>query len=161
MPLLLPSGRQILVPTCRPLFHLWTGPSVNSYGGKPVLNYGGKPLFAELVVLNMLTDAGWEGFWTDSYRRRYRIGMRDDEVIVAVSLQSSLPFEKHPAGFQKFGGCWDVVAWKGENLLFCECKRSKRDVLQKTQFQWVEDRLSEGATIENFRIVEWSLQDSR
>ncbi|HNU57075.1 MAG TPA: hypothetical protein PKN30_10840, partial [Flavobacteriales bacterium] len=55
-----------------------------------------------------------------------------------------------------FAGCWDVVAWKDDQLVFAEAKKAKHDRLRDTQVRWVEAALQCGLTEENFLVVEWS-----
>lgn len=69
----LPSGRYVSVPACFHSFKLWEGPPIpDTYGGKAVLDCKGEPLFAELVVLRLIQEEGWEGVWIDTYRRKFR-----------------------------------------------------------------------------------------
>ena len=66
----LPSGREIEIPKATPTFYPWPDhrpPLTETFGGKPVLSFGGRPMFAELVVLNMFLDAGWQGRWVETY----------------------------------------------------------------------------------------------
>ena len=51
------------------------------------------------------------------------------------------------------------MAWKDGRVVFCECKRSKRDQIRGSQLEWLEARLNEGASIDDFLIVEWDLAD--
>ena len=62
----LPSGKRVEIPLIQPSFRRWAGPPIeDDYGGKPVLEHNGKPAFAELVILRLLEEEGWEGVWVD------------------------------------------------------------------------------------------------
>lgn len=54
-----------------------------------------------------------------------------------------------------FSGCWDVLAWKGDRIIFAESKRSKRDKINKNQIRWLKVSLCYGLKPENFLVVEW------
>lgn len=56
-----------------------------------------------------------------------------------------------------YAGCWDVIAWKGDRLVFAEAKRQKKDRMQRTQLRWLETALQCGCTVEDFLVVEWGL----
>lgn len=51
--------------------HSAGAPLGDSYGRKSVLDYRGKPAFAELAVLSCLREAGWDGVWIDTFRKRW------------------------------------------------------------------------------------------
>lgn len=156
----LPSGRAVDAPRCHLNLTRWVGEEVPTYGGKTILNYMGEPLYAELVVLRMLQNAGWTGVWVDTYRRTYRTGLPDEgkNTVAKDDVVDAPPFAQFPEAFTKFGGCWDIVAWKDEQIVFCECKRQKHDAIRDTQLTWLEDRLGEGANVDQFIIVEWSIE---
>jgi len=54
-----------------------------------------------------------------------------------------------------YAGCWDVLGWHGETIIFAELKRPKKDRVQATQPTWLEAGLKEGLRLENFLFVEW------
>ena len=58
----------VRLPICRPTFSLWKGvPAGFDFGSKPVLEYKGESYFAELIILNLLLEDGWEGVWVETY----------------------------------------------------------------------------------------------
>ncbi|MBL0035362.1 MAG: hypothetical protein IPP26_06230 [Flavobacteriales bacterium] len=61
------------------------------------------------------------------------------------------------ANGNSFRGCWDVVAWKDDRLVFAESKKQKKDRMRDTQVQWMEAALRCEAVVEDFLVVEWSL----
>jgi hypothetical protein len=56
-----------------------------------------------------------------------------------------------------FSGCWDVVAWKNDRLVFAESKKAKNDRMRGTQLKWLEAALRCGCSVEDFLVVEWGL----
>jgi hypothetical protein len=155
MPLILPSGRSLNLPLCSPVFPEWTQPTDTFlFGGKQLLNYRGAPVFAELYVLRLLEEHGWEGAWISSFGGRKC--MRDMPVDANLSNRIELPPDREEILNKiapKGGGCFDVFAWREDDVLFCECKRSKRDQLQGTQLSWIDAALN--SNVNNFLVVEW------
>ena len=156
----LPSGRAAEIQVARPVFAIWNGPPVDTYGGKRILNYRSEAVYAELAELRLLQNAGWDGFWADSYRKRYRRAIAPSSAahsdLSKQAVMESLPGKRHPNAFKKFGGAWDVVAWRGDSIIFCECKLTQKDKIRETQLRWLEERLNEGADLDQFRIIEWT-----
>ena len=35
----------------------------------------------------------------------------------------------------RYGGCWDLLAWRGDEYRFIEVKRHRRDAVRNTQYQ--------------------------
>src|SRR6202023_4380802 len=58
-------------------FRFWTGKPVDdSYGGKAVMDCSGSPAFAELALIPVLREHGFDGaVWMDTYRRCFRDAM--------------------------------------------------------------------------------------
>ena len=57
-----------------------------------------------------------------------------------------------------YGGCWDIVSWKNDKILFSESKRTKKDFIQSTQNKWLKCSFNLGLRPENFLMVEWKLK---
>ena len=92
-----------------------------------------------------------------SSRGKYRIGLPDvaepiDLPPAQAGLINSL---REKTG--RFGGCWDVVVWKGDTMLFLELKRQKKDSIQSTQVEWLSAALDSGLVVDNFALVEWNI----
>ena len=157
IPTELPSGRSLNLPHCYPIFPAWTkSTGTFLFGGKQLLNYRGDPVFAELYVLRLLQEHGWEGAWISSFGGRKC--MRDMPVDAKLSNRIKLRSD-HEEILDKIapkgGGCFDVFAWRGDDVLFCECKRGKRDVLQDTQLRWIDAALH--SKLNNFLVVQWDI----
>ena len=54
-----------------------------------------------------------------------------------------------------YGGCWDVLAWKGQDYVFIEAKRVRKDTMRRAQFQWFEAARKVAVPLTSFVIVEW------
>ncbi|HZP32702.1 MAG TPA: hypothetical protein VFB23_04990 [Candidatus Acidoferrales bacterium] len=160
IPICLPSGRLFDLPHCYPTLPEWSGPTdVYTFGGKPLLKYGGAPVFAELYALRLLQDHGWDGVWVSAYRKKYLQDMPADSKLsnhIALKPGHEEIIKKIGA---KGGGCFDVFAWRGDDVLFCECKRHKRDRLRETQFVWIDLAVKAGFT--NLLVVEWDTAGRR
>ena len=152
-----PSGMSVQIPKAKPVFALWTGhPISDRYGNKPVLNANGQPVFAELAILRILGNAGWQGVWVDTYRNKYRTTCFPmNEVELPTEQRRLLLGIYEKAGMNK--GCWDVFCWTsgGENV-FAELKRQGRDRIRDSQRRWLDAAIKCGLPIASFLIVEWS-----
>jgi hypothetical protein len=128
---------------------------VYTFGGKQLLNHEGVPIFAELYVLRLLQNRGWDGVWVSSYRQKYLRDMPTDAKLsngIKLRPEREALLNKVAA---KRAGCFDVFAWRDDDILFCECKRHKRDKLRDTQYVWIDAALSVGVT--NLLVVEWDI----
>jgi hypothetical protein len=74
-----------------------------------------------------------------------------------------LPCERH-AMLNKVawssGGCFDVFAWRGDDVLFCECKHHKTDVLRDAELRWIDVALDCGLGANNLLVAEWDVRSS-
>lgn len=152
----LSSGADISIKKYFLHFDQWKGaPIPNTYNGKAVIDWNGEPVFAELAVLRLFQSHGWEGVWVDSYRRKYRNGLPDVAEPIELPEQQKQLIESIRTKTGRHGGCWDVLVWKDDQLLFVELKRSKKDRVQESQISWLEQSLLEGLETENFAFIEW------
>jgi hypothetical protein len=156
--LALPSGKVVQVPKCCPTFNAWRGvPPEDTYGGKPVLDFDGRPAFAELAILWSLERDGWSGVWIDTYRRKFGKGYWDSQPVKLPPERSDL-LEGIYRRSGSWSGAFDVYCWRGEEMLFAESKRFKRDAIRDTQLIWLQAALDEGVRPAQFLIVEWTLR---
>lgn len=158
----LPSGKTVSLPVATPKFELWDGTPVDfNFGNKPILNYKNEACFAELVILRMLFEHGWEGVWVETYGGTHYLR----SMPQAWSLKSehvSIPQEKEIFlkkiwQTAKTKACFDILAWKDDKLVFFEAKRSGKDRLTKAQERFIEGALACGVSLESLVIVEWSV----
>lgn len=150
----LSSGADISIQKYFLTFIPWKGaPIPNTYNNKPVIDWNGEPVFAELAVLRLFQSHGWEGIWVDSYRRKYRIGLPDVAEPVELPEKQKQLIESIKAKTGRSGGCWDVLVWKGEEVLFIELKRSKKDKVQESQKKWFAKSIDLGLKQHNFAFI--------
>lgn len=161
------DDEKIKIPKTEVDFKLWKGePLKNNFGGKPFLDFNGKPFFAELVILNLFLENNWNARWIETYGKPklnpiHLLNWIDD----SFKNQIHNPIDNNILQFllngiaknnnNSYSGCWDVVAWNNNNLIFIESKRSKKDFVQSTQNIWLKSSLEFGLKLENFLIVEW------
>ena len=123
--LALPSGGTVEVSRCFILFQPWLGARISdSYGSKPQIDLGGKAVFAELAILRMPEGEGWDGRWVDTYRGKFRIGWPDESPLPA--RQKAL-YDRIVWRNSGRSGCWDVMAWYGDQVPFAESKQQRKD----------------------------------
>lgn len=153
----LPSAALVQIPKTTPTFHKWNRPiSFDRYGNKAVLNFQGSPLFAELVILRIFQEAGWTGVWVDTYRCRFRSSI---EECIEIPKERLRLLENIYTTAGARGGCFDVFAWKEEEVVFAEAKRAGRDRIRRSQSRWLDAALRCGIKIPSFLVVEWGQEE--
>jgi hypothetical protein len=156
MELTLPSGRLVSIPTYFHHFKRWQGtPIADSFGNKPVLDCNNAPLFAELAILRLLQASGWQGVWIDTFRRRFLQALPPDSCVLPKDAQSLL--DRVNQGRKWPPGCFDVFAWKDDQLLFVEAKWKGHDSFRDNGKAWLESALNSGLSLESFLVFEWSI----
>lgn len=153
----------------------WTGEAFKDDFGKKtaaMVDVDGEHLFAELAILRLLERDGWEGRWVNTYSGggevwKYLTDWRD----VPRRDQTSRPIRDERArallsaiadkSGNRFAGCWDVFAWRGNQYAFLEAKRQApkyKDHVKPSQEAWVRAALSFSTiplTPESFGFVQW------
>ena len=141
---------------------------MDSFGGKNLLDVDSKPQFAEVAILRAFEQAGWQGRWVETYGKpRMQPGLWREWMPGGQGAQEQVPIsdawvnERLEAiavsNGNSFAGCWDVIAWKGDRLIFAEAKLSKKDRIRGTPLCWLEAALQCGCSVNDFLVVEWSL----
>ncbi len=158
----LPNGRIVRVPKAMPTFAPWAGkPPGNTFGGKAIVAHSGRPAFAELAILWSLQAKGWDGVWIDSYRRAFRQGYWGAEPLPELPPAPHALLDRIYRRAGRRGGAWDVMAWRGERMLFAESKRASRDAVRATQVRFLAAALALGLPLGSFLVVEWRLASAR
>jgi len=153
------DGSSIDVPKSLPTFSLWLGTVPGpSYGGKAILTHKEQPAFAELIIVRSFIDAGWEGVWIDTFGRRYLRNFWPEPSSVQIPPER----EQLVAELSKRGNArpWDVFCWRGEDLIFVEAKRAKKDQIRASQIAFLQNAIAAGLPTSSFLIVEWRLANS-
>jgi hypothetical protein len=161
------DGQTINIPKSIVRFDKWTGdPVKETFGGKPVLNVSGKPMFAELAIMTHFQNDGWQARWVETYGKTQPIFLTawiDDKyknqvhVPFADTKITQLLADIATLNNNSYSGCWDLVASKGDNLIFAESKRSKKDSIRTTQVNWLSAALKYGLKHDNFLVVQWDM----
>jgi hypothetical protein len=166
------NGKIIQVPKVHVEFKEWTGTLLeNRFGGKSIISHHDKPMFAELAIMNIFIEDGWNSRWIETYGKpkmnpihlsewldepfKNQIHKPIENKLIQVLLNAIAKMNGN-----NFGGCWDVIAWKSDNFVFAESKRSKKDCIQTTQNKWINSAFEIGITEENFIMIEWSLKSN-
>lgn len=164
---MLVNEQNLYIPKVEISLRRWEGtPLANTFGGKPLIDFGGRPVFAELCVYELMRLSGWQARWVETYGAPAtapnhftawaddRLGAQQHVPITEPWVMSTL--QRLAAGNQNsYAGCWDVVAWNGQAILFAEIKRRKQDKVRSTQHKWLSAGLEAGLKAENFLLIEW------
>ena len=161
MNVILPNGSTITLPVCQPFFPAWNGSPIGfDYGSKPVLDHNGEPCFAELVILRLLIEHGWDGVWVETYGGTHFLrtmprewNLESEHVLIPVDKERLLKTIWKAA---KTSACFDVFVWRGDQVLFCEAKRVGKDRFTAAQVHFIEGALACGIPQESLIVVEWS-----
>lgn len=164
------TGVDIEIPKCLTKFKAWKGESVKeSFGGKSIVCVDNKPMFAELAIVQYFIKNGWQSRWIETYARnkqnplflsqwkddKYK-NQENDPIIDKKVLEVLLGIAQY--NNNSYFGCWDIIAWQGDNIIFAESKRLKKDKIRQTQNNWLSAGFKYGLQSNNFLIVQWDLE---
>ena len=161
------ESKAIEVPKCIIQFQKWNGtPVKETFGGKPIVSVDGKPMFAEMAIMTLFINDGWQARWVETYGRRNK-----EAICLTEWKDDKYANQKHePINDEKtletitgiaklnnnsYSGCWDVLAWKNGMVIFAEAKRNNKDSIRANQNNWLAAALSFGLRPENFLLVQW------
>lgn len=161
------NGQVLAIPKVELQLRRWEGtPLNNTFGNKPLIDFGGRPVFAELCLYELMRLSGWQARWVETYGAGAMtpnhftqwadagLAGQQHEPIQDPAMLALLPKIAQANG-DTYAGCWDVVGWQGDAVLFAELKRHKKDRLRPTQPRWLEAGLQVGLQPANFLLVEW------
>ncbi len=156
----LADGRAVDIAQATPTFSRWTGemPS-DTYNGRPVLRLSDEMVLAELAILRIFEQDGWEGCWVDSYRKRFLTGYWPEPRAKDLPALQKLVFDSIRDKAGGTGGCFDVFCWRDRELRFIESKWKGRDQINDNQRRWLQAALESGISVDSFLIVEWTMTD--
>ena len=151
------SGKTVEVAKCFLEFPRWDGPPISdTYGGKPVLESDGEAVFAEIGILRLLQRKGFDGVWVDTFLGRLRQSIAPLTRDLPADIREVYRRIVDANGSRR--GCWDVLAWKDERVVFVECKRKSEDRIRTTQTAWLESSLRAGIGLDSFMVCEWDIR---
>jgi hypothetical protein len=153
------NGKTIHIDKYHFQFESWTSAhSFDTYNQKPLLKLDNEPLFAELLFLRLLEKKGFKGVWVDTYRKKFWQRLPHFSFPVVIDKKLKDLYEKiYNAKGGKRAGCFDVMAYRENEFIFAELKRSKKDEIQETQIEWLDTALNLQLENVKFIIVEWVL----
>jgi hypothetical protein len=161
------DGREVQIPTVRLEFKKWQGvPIANTFGGKGLIDYEGEAMFAELAIMKTAIAGGWNARWIETYamkgKKPYHFSVWgdgplptqiQDPITDKVPLESLELVAKH--NDDSYSGCWDVLLWNDNRVIYAEAKRIGKDSVRATQDRWLEAGLWAGFDESNFIFVWW------
>jgi hypothetical protein len=155
----LPGHAQpVAVPTILRNEARWSGELPDSFRAvpnKPAIDFHGRPLYPEFVWLRLLEKAGWEGVWVKYWGRANWIDI--NTPLELPKRQADLFEQIETMTGNTKGGCWDIFAWRGDDVLFVESKQSRSDRITIPQAVWLEKSLGLGLDISSFLIAEYTI----
>ena len=159
----LPSGNKAKLPLYYITFRKWIDkPPDFNYGGKPFVDYENKAVFAELAILKLLIADGWNGVWVETYGgTNFMQGMPKKWKLAENNIFIPKDKETILKNIWKAGNttaCFDVFAWKDNDILFCESKHKGKDRLTNAQTKFIEGALLCGIKEESLLIIEWDFE---
>jgi hypothetical protein len=154
---MLSTGRLVQVPTFLRIEQRWTGELPKEHKAIPnkaALDFEGVPTYPEFVLLRLLERDGWEGAWRKNWAGTAFWG--DIGLVVEPSPRAQSIFEQidERAGF---AGAWDILAWRGSEVLFLTSKPTGNDRIGAYQARWLDTALSMGMPLHSFAIVEYQV----
>lgn len=171
LPFDLPSGR-VTIRTATPNFVPWPADRprpADTKGNKPLVDAGRQVCFGELAILGALLRDSWEGRWIDNYPLppTFRVAYWDRQLVKLSRESANIALPSAPralyesicarSGDLRGGGAWDVIAWKGDEVVFVEAKkRASGDKIREGQLRWLDAALQLGVPRECFLFVEWT-----
>ena len=161
---------KIKIPKCVIKFNKWEGkPIKETFGGKPIVCINNKPMFAELAIMTCFKMDGWQSRWIETYGKSkekpiYLSKWKDDkfnnQVDDPITDNKILETLSGIAGHNNnsYSGCWDVLGWNIDNIIFAESKLLNKDRIRQTQIDQLSAGLKFGLTPENFLVVQWDMK---
>lgn len=154
----LPSGRVAEFCSWRVTFppavpdRLPNGVLAKTYTSKPLVQIGDEALFGELAIVRLLQRDSWEAAWVDTFHRRFWNNMPSCSDPVELSGAAKRVFEKIAELKGGSSGCLDVVAWKGDRVVFIEYK-GPGDSPNRNEPHWIDAALQAGVSEDDLLFV--------
>lgn len=178
-PVHMPSGRIIQdVAGVHLRLPRWAGePFQDDFGKKAagMVELDGEHLFAELAVLRLLEQQGWQGRWVNTQGGKgevWKYLTRWDDVPREAQRTRNIE-EEEPRRVlariassrkKRYAGCWDVYAWRDGQFCFLQTRRGApgpKDEVKPDQVDWLHTALlfgDERITRDSFGFVNWDYE---
>ena len=161
------EGDNISIPKISRRYRAWTGdPHEYDMRKGQAINFDGQPKFAELVTVKLAELSGWDARWVQTYGtpqadphllidwQNDRVSNQQHAPIADAYVRNQLNNIVQENG--GYSGCWDVVLWRQQTILFIECKRSRQDRMKANQIGWIHSAFRVGFHPEQFIVKEWT-----
>lgn len=125
----------------------------STYTSKPLVEVDGERVFGELAVVRWLARDGWRGLWADTFHgRKFWRNMPHRAEPVEPPAPVRQLCDRIAA--QKGGpsGCFDVVAWKGDRIIWLEYKGAG-DRPNRNEKLWIDAAVSAGVSEEDLFFI--------
>jgi hypothetical protein len=135
----------------------WTGPlpaTHKTVPNKPALDFEGAPLYPEFIVLRLLERDGWGAAWRKNWGGT--AFWRDIGEVVELPSRARSVFDQVSA-HAEHAGAWDILAWRGPEVLFILSKPIGNDRITAYQARWLDTALRMGVPLGCFAIVEYEI----
>lgn len=157
----LSSGDQVSIQKYFLKLDRWDGKALAfDFGRKPIVDFDGEACFAELAILRLFQQYGWQGAWVETYGGKHYLNSMPSGWKMVSDAEIPTGKVELINKIQKAGGtsaCFDVVAWLDDRVLFIEAKRLKKDRLTEAQKKFILGAISCGVLISDFAIIEWDI----
>jgi hypothetical protein len=149
------TGRLVQVPAYLRTETRWTDvlpPTHKTIPNKPALEFEGAALYPEFVVLRLLERDGWGAAWLKNWGGT--AFWRDIGQVVEPSPRARSVFDQ-VSEQTGHAGAWDILAWRGREVLFVQSKPFGHDRITAYQARWLDTALRMGIPLACFAIVEY------
>lgn len=155
----LPSGKKAVIesfvlqlPDASPA-RLPNGSLSSTYTSKPLVDLEGEALFGELAIVRLLKKDGWTAVWADTFHGgKFWANMPNKSSPVRLPPQVQKIYDRIAAAKGGPSGCFDVIAWNGDRVVFLEYK-SLRDKSNKNELLWISAAVDAGISERDLYFV--------
>lgn len=125
----------------------------STYTSKPLVAVDGEPLFGELAIVRCFERDGWGALWADTFHgRKFWKTMPHKGSPVRPPDQVLRLYSRIAERKGNPSGCFDVVGWTGERIVWAEYK-GPRDKPNKNEQLWVRAALECGVRPDDLLFI--------
>jgi hypothetical protein len=118
------------------------------FWNKTLVEFEGCRTLAELVILHILEEQeGLEGAWAYRANKFTKVWPRDPRPLPPFPVRC---YEEIAEANRSAHGCWDLIAWRREEIFFIEAKRRGKDEFNINQKAWFDAARSVGVPLASF-----------